>query len=120
MPLIVCTARFRQTTLKLAPENTGCEDFQAQSRPLYDALADARFHLAAHEPLEGHGTPTLFDALPIAALHAPDIARFESLHVVVEADGLTREIKDRPANAQVAIGSDVAKVVDYMTDRLAR
>ena len=33
-------------------------------------------------------TPILFDLLPIAALYAPDIARFESLHVVVEADGL--------------------------------
>jgi inosine-uridine nucleoside N-ribohydrolase len=65
-------------------------------------------------------TPILFDLLAVSAVHAPDIARFEPLHVVVETDGLTREIKDRPANAQVAVASDAAKVVDYMTDRLAR
>jgi purine nucleosidase len=91
----------------------------ARGSPLTDALAALDFVWRQTNNWKGE-TPILFDLLAVSAVHAPDIARFEPLHVVVEADGLTREVKDRPANAQVAVGADVAKVVDFMTDRLAR
>jgi inosine-uridine nucleoside N-ribohydrolase len=87
--------------------------------PLTDALA-ALDYIWRHTNTWKGETPILFDLLPIAALHAPEIATFEALHVVVEADGLTREVAGKPANAQVAVRSDPAKVVDYFTDRLAR
>ena len=103
--------------LKLTPQHR--VRLFTRGTPLTDALAGLDY-LWTHTNTWKGATPILFDLLPIAALYAPDIARFESLHVVVEADGLTREVKDKPANAQVATGSDAAKVVEYMTGRLAR
>jgi len=116
VPLIVAPLD-ATADLKLTPEHR--VRIFTRGIPLTDALA-ALDYVWTHTNAWKGATPILFDLLPIAALYAPDIARFEPLHVVVEADGLTREIKDRPANAQVAVGSDVATVVDYMTDRLAR
>ena len=116
VPLIVAPLD-ATADLKLTPEHR--VRIFTRGTALTDALA-ALDYVWTHTNAWKGATPILFDLLPIAALYAPDIARFEPLHVVVEADGLTREIKDRPANAQVAVGSDVATVVDYMTDRLAR
>jgi inosine-uridine nucleoside N-ribohydrolase len=87
--------------------------------PLTDALA-ALDYLWTHTNTWKGETPILFDLLPIAALYQPDVARFESLHVVIEADGLTREVAGRAPNALVAVASDAAKVVDALTARLAR
>jgi len=87
--------------------------------PLTDALGALDYIWTHTNPWKGT-TPILFDLLPIAALYEPAIATFESLHVVVEADGLTREVPGEPANAQVAVASDAAKVVDYLTARLSR
>ena len=103
--------------LKLTPEHR--VRLFTRGTPLTDALAALDYLWQNTNTWKG-ATPILFDLLPIVALYQPDIARFESLHVVVEADGLTREIKDRPANAQVAVESDAAKVVDFLTTRLAR
>ncbi|MEO5822917.1 MAG: nucleoside hydrolase [Vicinamibacteraceae bacterium] len=103
--------------LKLTPEHR--VRLFTRGTPLTDALAALDYLWMQTNTWKG-ATPILFDLLPIAALYAPDIARFESLHVVIEADGLTREVKGRPANAQVAVASDPVKVVDYMTARLAR
>jgi purine nucleosidase len=103
--------------LKLTPDHR--VRLFARGTPLTDALA-ALDYIWRHTNTWKGETPILFDLLPIAALYTPDIARFEPLHVVVEADGLTREIKDRPANARVAVTSDAAKVVAALTARLAR
>ena len=91
----------------------------ARGSPLTDALA-ALDYIWTHTNTWKGQTPILFDLLPIAALYAPDVARFEALHVVVEADGLTREVEKRPANARVAVASDPDAVVGALTDRLAR
>jgi purine nucleosidase len=87
--------------------------------PLTDALG-ALDYIWTHTNTWKGATPILFDLLPIAALYEPTLATFESLHIVVEADGLTREVAGQPANAQVAVASDAAKVVDYLTARLSR
>ena len=88
--------------------------------PLTDALA-ALDYLWQHTNTWKGETPILFDLLPIAALYRPTSPRFESLHVVVEADGLTREVAGRRPNAQVAVASDAAKVVGRTSPtRLAR
>jgi len=116
VPLIVAPLD-ATADLKLTPEYR--VRIFARGSPLTDALAALDFVWQQTNTWKG-ATPILFDLLAVSAVHAPDIARFEPLHLVVEADGLTRETKDGPANAQVAVGSDVAKVVGYMTDRLAR
>jgi purine nucleosidase len=103
--------------LKLTPEHR--VRLFARGAPLTDALA-ALDYVWRHTNTWKGETPILFDLLPIAALYTPDIARFEALHIVVEPDGLTREIADRPANARVAVASDAAKVVEALTARLAR
>jgi inosine-uridine nucleoside N-ribohydrolase len=91
----------------------------ARGTPLTDALA-ALDYLWTHTNTWKGETPILFDLLPIAALYQPDIARFEALHIVVEADGLTREVAGRAPNAHVAVASEAAKVLDALTARLAR
>ena len=91
----------------------------ARGTPLTDALA-ALDYLWTHTNTWKGETPILFDLLPIAALYQPDIARFEALHIVVEADGLTREVAGRAPNAHVAVASEAAKVMDALTARLAR
>jgi purine nucleosidase len=116
VPLIVAPLD-ATADLKLTPEHR--VRIFARGSPLTDALAALDFVWRQTNNWKGE-TPILFDLLAVSAVHAPHIARFEPLHVVVEADGLTREVKDRPANAQVAVGADVARVVDFMTDRLAR
>ena len=91
----------------------------ARGTPLTDALA-ALDYLWTHTNSWKGETPILFDLLPITALHRPDIARFEALHVVVDADGLTREVAGRVPNAQVATASDAAKVLDALTASAVR
>jgi inosine-uridine nucleoside N-ribohydrolase len=103
--------------LKLTPEYR--VRIFGRGSPLTDALA-ALDYLWRHTNDWKGETPILFDLLPIAALYAPDIATFAPLHVVVEADGLTREVAGEQPNAHVAIASDPATVVEFMTSRLAK
>jgi purine nucleosidase len=103
--------------LKLTPEHR-VRIFR-RATPLTDALAALDFIWRHTNNWKGE-TPILFDLLPIAALYTPDIATFERLHVVVDADGLTRAVAGRPANADVAVGSDPGKVLEWMTARLAQ
>lgn len=103
--------------LKLTPEHR--VRIFARGTPLTDALAALDFVWRHTNNWKGE-TPILFDLLPIAALYAPDIATVVPLHVVVDPDGLTREVAGQPANAQVAIASEPAKVLEYLTARLAR
>jgi purine nucleosidase len=116
VPLIVAPLD-STADLKLTPEHR-VRIFR-RATPLTDALAALDFIWRYTNTWKGE-TPILFDLLPIAALYSTDIATFESLHVAVEADGLTRAVEGRPANAQVAVQSDSAKVVDWMTARLAQ
>jgi len=87
--------------------------------PLTDALG-ALDYIWTHTNTWKGATPILFDLLPIAAIVDPGIATFEGLHIVVDANGLTREVAGQPANAQVAVASDAATVVDALVERLAR
>jgi purine nucleosidase len=103
--------------LKLTPEHR--VRLFTRGTPLTDALS-ALDYIWTHSNTWKGATPILFDLLPIAALYEPTIATFEALHVVVEGNGLTREVAGQPANAQVAVASDAAKVVDYFTARLSR
>ncbi|MES1167534.1 MAG: nucleoside hydrolase, partial [Oleiharenicola lentus] len=64
--------------------------------------------------------PTLFDNLAVALVATPGIAPLESMHLVVEADGLTREIAGQPANARVALTCDPGAFLKYFQDRVGR
>jgi inosine-uridine nucleoside N-ribohydrolase len=103
--------------LKLTPEHR--VRIFGRGSALTDALAALDFVWRHTNDWKGE-TPILFDLLPIAALYAPEIATFAPLHVVVEADGLTREVAGAAPNAQVAVASDPAKVLDFMTTRLSK
>ena len=103
--------------LKLTPEHR--VKIFGRGSPLTDALGALDFVWRYTNNWKGE-TPILFDLLPIAALYEPDIATFASLSVTVEADGLTKEVAGGKPNADVAIASDPAKVVDWMTARLAK
>jgi inosine-uridine nucleoside N-ribohydrolase len=116
VPLIVAPLD-ATADLKLTPEHR--VRLFARGTPLTDALASLDYVWRHTNTWKGE-MPILFDLLPIAALYDPGIASFDALHLVVEADGLTREVAGRPANAQVAVTSDAGKVVEALTERLAR
>jgi purine nucleosidase len=103
--------------LKLTPEHR--VRIFGRGTPLTDALSALDYLWQNTNTWKG-ATPILFDLLPITALYQPDIATFEALHLVVEKDGLTREVADQKANAQVAVASDPVKVVELITARLSR
>jgi len=42
------------------------------------------------------------------------------MHITVDADGLTRVVAGRAPNAQVALTSDPAAFLKYVTERLSR
>lgn len=91
----------------------------ARGTPLNDALAALDFVWRHTNHWQGTD-PTLFDNLAVALIATPGIVPLTPLHLVVEADGLTREVADRPPNAQVALTSDVRAFLEYFTARLTR
>jgi inosine-uridine nucleoside N-ribohydrolase len=103
--------------LKLAPEQRA--RVFAHGTPLTDALAALDFVWRYTNNWKGE-TPIMFDALAVVSVFKPDIARFAPLHLVVESDGLTRVVDGQPANAQVALTSDPAQVLEFMTARWLR
>lgn len=103
--------------LKLTPE-WKVRIFGAGS-PLNDALAALDFIWRHTNHWKGEH-PTLFDNLAVALVATPGVAPLTPLHLVVEADGLTRELADRPPNARVALTSDPKAFLEYFTARLER
>jgi len=87
--------------------------------PLNDALASLDFIWTNTNTWKG-ATPTLFDELAVALVARPGIAPLTPLHLVVEADGLTREVAGQAPNAQVALTSDPAAFLEYFTAQLTR
>lgn len=87
--------------------------------PLNDSLA-ALDYIWQHTNTWKGEHPILYDNLAVALVATPDLVRLTPLHVVVEADGLTRGIADRPPNAQVALTSNPPAFLEYFTARLSR
>lgn len=103
--------------LKLTPE--WLVRVFSRGTPLNDALAALDFTWKRTNTWNAD-TPTLFDNLAVALVATPDLVPLTPLHLVVEADGTTREIADRPPNARVALTSDAAGFLEYFTARLSR
>ncbi|AOS44107.1 Pyrimidine-specific ribonucleoside hydrolase RihA [Lacunisphaera limnophila] len=91
----------------------------SQGTPLNDALASLDY-VWRHTNHWGGTDPTLFDNLAVALVATPGVAPLTPLHLTVEADGLTREHADRPANAQVVLTTDIPAFLEYFTARLER
>lgn len=91
----------------------------SRGSPTNDALAALDFVWRHTNTWKGEH-PTLFDNLAVALVASPDLVPLTPLHLAVEADGLTREVADRPPNARVALTSDPAAFLEYLTTRLAR
>jgi purine nucleosidase len=103
--------------LKLTPE--GRVTLFSRGVPVNDALAALNSVWRHTNHWKGEN-PTLFDNLAVALVATPGIAPLTPLHLVVEADGLTREVPGRPANAQVALTCDGPAFLNYFIERLNR
>lgn len=91
----------------------------SRGSPLNDALAALDFIWRHTNHWKGEN-PTLFDELAVALVARPGIAPVTPLHLVVEADGLTREVAGKEPNAQVALTSDAPAFLEYFTGLLAQ
>jgi inosine-uridine nucleoside N-ribohydrolase len=91
----------------------------SRGTPLNDALASLDF-IWRHTNTWNAEMPTLFDNLAVALVATPSVVPLTPLHLVVEADGLTRVIDGRTPNAQVALSSDPTAFLEYFTARLCR
>ena len=103
--------------LKLTPE--GRVKIFSSGTPLNDALA-ALNSIWRHTNTWKGENPTLFDNLAVALVATPGLAPLTPIHLVVEADGLTRASEGRPPNAQVALTCDAPAFLKYFTDRLTK
>lgn len=89
----------------------------AQGTPLTDALAALDF-VWTHTNTWNAKLPTLFDNLAISLVATPDLVPLTPMHLVVEADGTTREVAGRPPNARVALTVEPAAFLDHFVGRL--
>lgn len=116
VPLLVAPL---DSTADLILTHEHCVKIFARGSPLNDALASLDFIWRRTNTWKAD-KPTLFDSLAVALVASPGLVPLTPVHVVVEADGLTRVIADRPPNARVALTSDPAAFLEYVTSRLAR
>jgi purine nucleosidase len=91
----------------------------ARGTPLNDALAALDF-VWRHTNFWKGTDPTLFDNLPVALIATPGVVPLTPMHLAVDADGLTREVANRPPNAQVALTVELAPFLEYITARLEK
>ena len=69
--------------------------------------------------LWGNETPTLFDPMAVAMLIDPSLGETQQLAVEVDAQGFTRVVEGKPANATVGMRTDRAKFFDFYLTRVA-
>ena len=116
VPLLVAPL---DSTADLILTQEWCVRIFARGTALNDALASLDF-IWRHTNTWQAVQPTLFDSLAVALVASPGLVPLTPVHVVVEADGFTRVIADRPPNARVALNSDPAAFLEYFTARLNR
>ncbi|MET0517819.1 MAG: nucleoside hydrolase, partial [Burkholderiaceae bacterium] len=72
----------------------------------------------AYQPWSS-ATPTLFDVVPVAWLLDPTLCPTTPLHIVVDAEGYTREAAGTP-NAAVCLTADKWRVLERLMQALLR
>jgi purine nucleosidase len=103
--------------LKLTPEMR--VTIFSSGTPLNDALGalDQVWRYTNHWKGD---QPTLFDVLAIELVSPESRYKLESLHLVVDDDGLTRPVPGQKPNAQAAIAVDIPAFMKSFVDTLAR
>ena len=99
--------------LQLTPEMR-VEVF-ARGVPLNDALAALNSIWRHTNPWKGEN-PTLFDVLAVELVAPRRPREMKALHIDVEADGLTRVVPGRAANAQLALTVDAEAFMKAFVD----
>lgn len=105
VPLYVMPLDSTQLKLQEVLRNT----LFSQGTPTTDALAllYAQWTASTQNP-----TPTLFDAMAVAAAIDPGLCPTEPMHIDVDSKGYTRETPGKP-NAQVCLNSNSEKFFDF-------
>ncbi len=69
--------------------------------------------------LWGNETPTLFDPMAVAMLIDPSMCETQQLAIEVDAEGFTRVVNGKPANATVGMHTDPKKFFELYLGRVA-
>jgi inosine-uridine nucleoside N-ribohydrolase len=69
--------------------------------------------------LWGNETPVLFDPMAIAMLIDPSLCETQRLAIAVDAQGFTRVVEGKPANATVGMHTDPGKFFEFYLSRVA-
>jgi inosine-uridine nucleoside N-ribohydrolase len=83
---------------------------------LHTPMADA---LRALFALWNQPTPTLHDPMAVALLINPALCQSRPLAIEINAQGMTRSVKGKPANATVALETNPASFIDFYMSRVA-
>jgi inosine-uridine nucleoside N-ribohydrolase len=70
--------------------------------------------------LWGGETPTLFDPMAVAMLIDPSICETKQLAIEVDAQGFTRIVPGKPANATVGMHTDPSRFFEFYLSRVTR
>ena len=70
--------------------------------------------------LWGNDTPTLFDPMAVAMLIDPSLCETQRLAIEVDAQGFTRVVEGKPANATVGMRTDPKRFFEFYLSRVAR
>jgi inosine-uridine nucleoside N-ribohydrolase len=109
VPLLVAPL---DVTAMLQLEAPGRRRVFTHLTPLTDALT-ILYHLWGNE------TPTLFDPMAVATLIDSSICETEQLAIEVDAQGFTRVIEGKPANATVGMHTDPKRFFEFYLSRVA-
>jgi purine nucleosidase len=91
----------------------------AARRRIFTHLTPTTNSLAILYHLWGEATPTLFDPMAVAMLIDPAICELQDLAIEVDAQGFTRVVEGKPANARVGMGADPARFFEFYLRRVA-
>jgi inosine-uridine nucleoside N-ribohydrolase len=69
--------------------------------------------------LWGNETPTLFDPMAVAMLIDPSLSETQQVAIEVDAQGFTRVVEGKPANATVGMRTDPKRFFDFYLSRVA-
>ncbi len=69
--------------------------------------------------LWNHETPVLFDPMAVALIIEPTLCELKPLAIEIDAQGFTRVVEGKPANATVAVKTDSKRFIEFYLHRVA-
>jgi len=91
----------------------------AARRRIFTNLTPTTNSLALLYHLWGEETPTLFDPMAVAMLMDPTICELKDLAIEVDAEGFTRAVEGKLANARVGMHTDPTRFFEFYLRRVA-